>query len=49
MLTVLDTTCFNGATTFQPWKPAPGNDAILRLFVMASMGPRPFSRGNLRT
>ena len=37
-------TCFNGATTFQPWK----------LFTLmpcttigtASMGPRPFSRGN---
>ena len=38
--------CFNGATTFQPWKP-PGLRSVPRQCGGASMGPRPFSRGNI--
>ena len=35
---------FNGATTFQPWKRGTGD--VDTLLSQASMGPRPFSRGN---
>ena len=37
---------FNGATTFQPWKPIEPEDVVIQ--TDASMGPRPFSRGNTR-
>ena len=36
---------FNGATTFQPWKHVSGRDINMGI-IAASMGPRPFSRGN---
>ena len=36
---------FNGATAFQPWKQEASVAACL-FTVPASMGPRPFSRGN---
>ena len=39
---------FNGATTFQSWKLAKSR-AIRRKNALASMGPRPFSRGNARS
>ena len=38
--------CFNGATTFQPWKHVHLPNWKERN-ILASMGPRPFSRGNL--
>ena len=37
--------CFNGATAFQPWKFLMIRQNLGRIGV-ASMGPRPFSRGN---
>ena len=37
--------CFNGATTFQPWK-CLGTVLQILLSERASMGPRLFSRGN---
>ena len=37
-------TRFNGATAFQPWKL--GGDTYVSPVRKASMGPRPFSRGN---
>src|SRR3989339_695735 len=36
---------FNGATAFQPWKPPQGKTRPA-CTSRASMGPRPFSRGN---
>jgi hypothetical protein len=37
--------CFNEATAFQPWKLATGVTALVGA-GLASMRPRPFSRGN---
>ena len=37
---------FNGATAFQPWKRGGRDSQCLLHLVRASMGPRPFSRGN---
>ena len=37
---------FNGATAFQPWKPVTDKHAKPNE-LETSMGPRPFSRGNI--
>ena len=37
---------FNGATAFQPWK-SERSLGLRRRAIRASMGPRPFSRGNV--